>query len=417
MFATVRSNGFAETGEAARVGTGRAWGKVVEQGVDIPFDKEKLDGLLEEAGVDAVLATSGHNVRYLLGGYRFFLYEKADSVGLSRYLPVAGYVRGRAQDAFYVGAGNEDWGTEVRRPWVPLVENAAWSSADAAERAAAAVQARVGDRPVVAVEFPYLPADAFEALHRDLPGATFVEATPLLEELRAIKSSAELDLIRRASESVVAAMEATFAGSAEGTSKAEIAQRLHREETERGLTFDFCLVGMGRSFNRAPSDQRWRAGEVLSLDSGGDYRGYLGDLCRMAVLGEPTPLLEELLNEVKAVQEAARAVIRPGVRGGDVFEAADERLRVSDRKDQLSFLAHGTGLVTHEAPRLTDEGSPPYPADHVDRPLEAGMVLSVETDLRSPEVGFVKIEDTVFVTQDGWQAPADSGRGWNVAGA
>jgi len=399
------------------MGTGRTQGKVVEQGVDIPFDKEKLDGLLEEAGVDAVLATSGHNVRYLLGGYRFFLYEKLDSVGLSRYLPVTGYVRGRTQDAFYIGAGNEDWGTEVQRPWVPQVENVAWSSSDAAQGAADSMRARVGDRPTVAVEFPYLPADALEVLRRDLPEATFVDVTPLLEELRAIKSDAELDLIRTASESVVAAMVATFAGSEEGDSKAEIAQRLQREETERGLTFDFCLVGMGRGFNRAPSDQRWRAGEVLSLDSGGDYRGYLGDLCRMGVLGEPTQLLEELLDEVKTVQEAARDVIRPGVRGGEIFEAADEQMRASDRKDQLSFLAHGTGLVTHEAPRLTDKGSPPYPADHVDRPLEAGMVLSVETDLRSPEVGFVKIEDTVFVTQDGWQAPAGSGRGWNVADA
>lgn len=385
--------------------------------MDVPFDKEKLDGLLEEAGVDATLATSGHNVTYLLGGYRFFLYEKVDSVGLSRYLPVAGYVRGKAQDAFYVGAGNEDWGTEVHRPWVPVVENSAWSSVDAAEKAAAALRARLGDRPVVAVEFPYLPADAFEALRRALPRATFVEATLLLEELRAIKSPAELDLIRRASEGVVASMVAAFAQSTEGDSKAEIARRVHREETERGLTFDFCLVGMGRGFNRAPSGQRWKPGEVLSLDSGGDYRGYLGDLCRMSVLGGPTPLLEDLLEEVKTVQEAARAIIRPGVRGGDIFEAADERMRASDLKDQLSFLAHGTGLVTHEAPRLTDQGSPPYPADHADRPLEAGMVLSVETDLRSPEVGFVKLEDTVFVTQDGWQAPADSGRGWNVAGA
>lgn len=386
-------------------------------GVDVPFDVEKLDGLLEEDGVDVVLATSAHNIRYLLGGYRFFLYEKADSVGLSRYLPVVGYVGGRPGDAFYVGAGNEDWDTDVRRPWVPQVENAAWSSVDAAEMAAHAVRARAGERPTVALELPYLPSDSFAALRRELPGATFVDAVPLLEELRAIKSSEELDLIRRASGDVVASMVATFAKSGEGHSKAEIAERLRREETERGLTFDFCLVGMGSSFNRAPSDQRWRDGEVLSLDSGGEYGGYLGDLCRMAVLGVPTALLEEFLAEVKAVQEAARAVIGPGVRGGDVFEAARERLRVSPHEEQLSFLAHGTGLVTHEAPRLTDQGSPPYPADHAERPLEAGMVLSVETDLRSPEVGFVKLEDTVFVTQDGWEAPADAERGWNVAGA
>lgn len=387
------------------------------EGVLLPFEGPKLDGILEGAGADAVLATSRHNVRYLLGGYGFFLYARADSVGLSRYLPVVGYVAGRPEAAFYVGAGNEDWGTDVQPLWVPEVQNVSWSSADAAGRAAAAVRARCGDGPTVAVETPYLPAEAFAVLRRELPGATFVEATPLLEELRAIKTPEELALIRQASENVVAAMLATFEASAEGDTKNEVAERLRREETERGLTYAFGLVGMGRSFNRAPSDQRWREGEVLSLDSGGEYGGYLGDLCRMGVLGEPTALLEELLAEVRAVQEAARDAIRPGLRGGDIFEVARERLRDSSHADQLSFLAHGTGLVTHEAPRLTDTGSPPYPADHADRPLKAGMVLSIETDLRSPDVGFVKLEDTVFVVPEGWDAPASSERGWNVAGA
>jgi Xaa-Pro aminopeptidase len=382
-----------------------------------PFDGAKLDGVLEEAGVDAILATSPHNVRYLLGGYGFFLYARADSVGLSRYLPVVGYVRSRPEDAFYVGAGNENWGTDVRPLWVPEVANVAWSSVEAGRRAATAVRARCGESPTVAVELPYLPADAFDTLRSGLPGASFLDATPLLEELRAIKTVEELALIRRASEGVVASMLATFGGSGEGDSKQEIAERLRREETERGLTFGFCLVSMGKSPNRAPSGQRWQEGEVLSLDSGGEYAGYLGDLCRMALLGEPSTQLEEILAEVRSVQEAARDAIRPGVRGGDIFEAARERMRGSPYKDTLSFLAHGTGMVTHEAPRLTDKGSPPYPADHAERSLEAGMVLSVETDLRSPEVGFIKLEDTVFVTPNGWEMPASDGRGWNVAGA
>jgi Xaa-Pro aminopeptidase len=382
-----------------------------------PFDAAKLDGILEDASVDVVLATSGHNVRYLLGGYRYFLYALADSVGLSRYVPVVGYVRGRPEETFYVGAGNEDWSTEVDPLWVPEVENASWSSVEAAEMAAAAVRSRCGERPKVAIEYAYLPADSFAALRQALPGATFVEATPLLEELRKLKSAGELALIRGASESVVSAMLATFRTSGEGDTKCEIADRLRLEETRLGLTFDFGLVGMGRSFNRAPSGQRWREGEVLSLDSGGDREGYLGDVCRMGVLGEPSALLRELLDEVRGVQEAARDAIRPGLRGGDVFEAACERLLESPYREHLSFLAHGTGLVTHEAPRLTDTGSPPYPADHADAPLEAGMVLSVETDLRSPEVGFVKLEDTLFVTPNGWEMPASEGRDWNVAGA
>ena len=47
----------------------------------------------------------------------------------------------------------------------------------------------------------------------------------------------------------------------------------------RGLTFDYCLIAAGPSLNRAPSDQRWEKGDVLSLDSGGNYHGYIGDVC------------------------------------------------------------------------------------------------------------------------------------------
>lgn len=381
-----------------------------------PFDVPKLDGLMEGSGVDAVLATSGHNVQHLLGGYRFFMYARADSIGLSRYLPVVGYVRGRPEEAFYVGAGNEDWGTEVEPLWVPAVENVAWSSAGAAEEAAAAVRTRCGARPTVAVEYPYLPADAMDALRRALPGATFVDATRTLEELRAVKRPEELELFRRASEGVVGSMLDTFAASGEGDTKAEIVERLRREETARGLTYAYCLISMGRDPNRAPSGQRWREGEALSLDSGAELAGRFGDLVRMSVLGEPTPRMEELLAEVEAVQQAARVPIRAGAIGAEIYERALAELGGCPDAERMSFLAHGTGLVSHEAPRLTDTGSPPYPADHRERPLEAGMVVSVETHVVDAESGFVKLEDTVFVTADGWEAPADFGRGWNVAG-
>lgn len=382
----------------------------------VPFDRAKLDALMDDSGVDVVLATSGHNVQYLLGGYRFFMYARADSIGLSRYLPVVGYVRRRPEAAFYVGAGNEDWGTEVEELWVPEIGNVAWSSVEAAERAAAKVRSRVGGSPTVAVEYPYLAADAMETLRHELPGARFVDATPLLEELRAVKTPAELALIRKASEEVVAAMLATFKGSKAGDSKREIAEQLRHEETARGLTFAYCLIAMGKSFNRAPSGQRWKPGEVLSLDSGGERSGYFGDLVRMCVLGEPTDRMEELLAEVEAVQRAARRPIRAGAIGAEIYEQALAELRGCPDAERMSFLAHGTGLVTHEAPRLTDQGSPPYPADHRYRALEAGMVVSVETHVLDSDVGFVKLEDTIFVTSEGWEAPADTVRTWNVAG-
>jgi Xaa-Pro dipeptidase len=83
----------------------------------------------------------------------------------------------------------------------------------------------------------------------------------------------------------------------------------------------------------------------------------------------------------------------------------------------MQFVAHGIGLIAHEAPRLTATGPIPYADKHAQRPLVAGMVISIETHLRHPEVGLVKLEDTVAVTNTGWEAFGDWGRNWNIPGA
>ncbi len=54
----------------------------------IPFDADRLDRLMDEAGIDVLVVTSKHNVQYLLGGHRAFFFESMDAMGLSRYLPV-----------------------------------------------------------------------------------------------------------------------------------------------------------------------------------------------------------------------------------------------------------------------------------------------------------------------------------------
>ena len=55
--------------------------------VSAPIDLDKLDGLMEEAGIDLLLATSKHNARYLMGGYGFIFFSAMDAIGHSRYLP------------------------------------------------------------------------------------------------------------------------------------------------------------------------------------------------------------------------------------------------------------------------------------------------------------------------------------------
>lgn len=381
-----------------------------------PFDAARLDALMEEAGLDAVLATSKHSIRYLLGGYRFFLYAHGDAHGISRYLPMFLYPRGAPERASYVGTVTERQEAELGRIWAPRTHFANRVVADYARSAVEALRAL--GRPVrrLGVEMDFLPHPAFAILGDGLPETEIVNANLTLELLRAVKTPAELALLREASEKVEQAMVATFARHAPGATKTEILATLREEEIARGLEFEYALINIGTDFNRAPSDQRWRAGEVLALDSGGNYHGYIGDLCRMGYPGEPDAELVDLLARVEEIQRAAFRPIRAGVPGGEIYAAAMAAVAASPERAALHFVAHGMGLVGHEAPWLSDKAPLPYPAYHADRPLEAGMIISVETTLPHPRRGFIKLEDTIAVTAGGWEGFGWSARGWNSRG-
>jgi Xaa-Pro aminopeptidase len=381
----------------------------------IPFDTKKLDDLMEEAGIDVLIATSKHNVGYLLGGYRFFFFETMDAIGINRYLPVFIYARRHADRSVYIGNKLEGFEKQLDRFWTGVAETS-WMTGPEAMQAAVSHVKKMGVAvPRIGVETPFLPLDAADVLNSAFPDSRLVDVTMALERLRARKSPAELLLLKEASERVVDAMQATFKACRPGMTKHEVVARLRREETNRGLNFEYCLISAGTSLNRAPSDRVLGAGEILSLDSGANYHGYIGDLCRMGCIGRPDAELEDLLAEIETVQQAARKPIRAGARGGDVYVAAEQAMRGSKQLPHFDFLAHGMGLVSHEAPHLTGKGVVPYPATDEDRPLESGMVISIETAILHPKRGFIKLEDTVAVTESGWEGFGDNGRGWNVA--
>lgn len=116
------------------------------------------------------------------------------------------------------------------------------------------------------------------------------------------------------------------------------------------------------------------------------------------------------------MQQAAFAVVKAGAKGGDIYAAAGKRLAQTSQREHTEFLAHGMGLVSHEAPRLTNSGPVPYDDYDAHRPLEAGMVVSIETTMKHPKRGFIKLEDTVAVTPTGYEIYGQSGRGWNIGG-
>jgi Xaa-Pro aminopeptidase len=355
-------------------------------------------------------------VQYLLGGHRANFFDVMDATGITRYLPVFVYAKGQPEKAIYVGHRLEGFQHQAKPLWTPTTDTSSNGSTDAMQKALDHMK-KAGLKPKrIATEYGFLPYDASKVLRAAFPDAEWVDALYVMERQRLIKSAAELKMLKYASEAVIEAMLATIAKSLPGSSKAEVVETLRKEETLRGLNFEYCLITCGTSFNRAPSDQRWGKGEVMSLDSGGNYHGYIGDVCRMAIQGEPDAELEDLLAEIDTIQHAAFKAIKPVVMGRDIYAAAEPLVQKSKYHNNMEFLAHGMGLVSHEAPRLTDKGPVPYPADDADKPLEVGMVVSVETTLKHPTHGFIKLEDTAVVTPTGHEVYGEGARGWNRAG-
>ena len=386
------------------------------KGLAIPFDHHRLDRLMDEAGIDVVLATSKHNVQYLLGGHRADFFDYMDATGITRYLPVLVYPKGAPEKAAYIGHRLEKFQRAVNPMWTPETQTNTWGTVDAMQKAIDHMR-KIGLRPKrIAAEFGFLPYDASQVLRAAFPDAEWVDALYVLERQRVKKSPEELKLLKYASEAVIDSMQAMIAASKPGTTKAEVVEALRREETNRGLTFEYCLITCGTSMNRAPSDQKWEKGEIMSIDSGGNYEGYIGDVCRMAIQGEPDAELEDLLGEIETIQRAAMKPIRAGMIGGEIYAAAAPLVQKSKHNNHMEFLAHGMGMVSHEAPRLTDRGPVPYPSEYAKEPLEAGMVVSVETTLMHPARGFIKLEDTVVVTDKGHEIYGEGARGWNRAG-
>ena len=389
------------------------------QGADssLPFDNHLLDRLMDQAHIDVTLTTSKHNVLYLLGGHRTFFFDHMEAMGPSRYLPVLAYPKGAPEQAAYVGHGTENFQHALNPLWTPEVYTGPAGSAESMQKTVDHLR-KLGLKPRrIGVEWPFLPADAAMLLQGSFPDSEIVDSLLVLERLRARKTPDELRKLRLATDTVVDSMLAVVEGHGPGVTKQEIVDALRREETNRGLVFEYCLITAGQSLNRAPSPQKWQDGEIMSIDSGGNYDGYIGDICRMAIQGEPDAELEDMLAEIETAQRAAMGAIKPGAIGAEVYEAGLQVVNKSRYADHLDFLVHGIGLVSHESPRLTNRTRDPYKPEDARLPLESRMVLSVETTLQHPRRGFIKLEDTVAVTDTGHEVYGDRAHGWNRAAA
>jgi Xaa-Pro aminopeptidase len=283
---------------------------------------------------------------------------------------------------------------------------------------AASVIKRKGFRRI-GFEPAWMNLDQYGSLKKALPpGVSLHPVSNLIEDLRAVKSPAEIALIRR---SVLANSEAfarTMKRFRVGLSELEIAAELEYQMKALGCqrpAFDTIVaVGERSALPHAhPSSRRVQANEVLLIDMGATLDGYTSDMTRVAYTGTPPKRLRDLYNAVLEAQLAGLNAVRPGVAVDKVDAACREVLkRHKLAKEFVHSTGHGLGLEIHEAPKIGKKDK--VKKDQAQKAqsqkaqgqkppvvLRTGMVITIEPGAYILGFAGIRIEDTALVTERG----------------
>jgi len=377
-------------------------------------DLSPLDAHLADLGVDAYLIdadSTDSNQRYLSG------FDAPDPF-LTCYTPdglsllVSGLEYGRAK--------TESRADRVRRPVAydkrELVD--AYGPREAGHRVAARFLADCGVESVAVPErFPVGTADGL----REQGVEVVADADDVLVDIRAVKTPPELDHVRtaqRANEAAMAAAEGLLEGAAvdaegrlivdgEVLTSERLKTAIETTLLQHGCALDETIAACGAQaadpHNRGSGPLLANEPIIVDIFPRDKTTNYHADMTRTFCVGEPSETLAEWYALTERALAAALDAIEAGTTGEAVHAAACEvyedaglptlRADPSTEVGYIHSTGHGVGLDVHERPRLSVDGGD----------LVAGQVITVEPGLYDPEVGGVRIEDIVIVTDDGYE--------------
>jgi Xaa-Pro aminopeptidase len=238
----------------------------------------------------------------------------------------------------------------------------------------------------------------------------WVPTKSLVMDMRAVKDAGEIEILRKAIRLTDEALTAALAQVRPGMAERDLAWLIEsyiRTHGTPSVSFEIVVASgpNGARPHARASDAALPAGEPIVIDMGAKMDGYCADLTRTVCLGQPNDPVRfwEIYHTVLRAQQAAEAVIRPGVTGKEVDAVARDLIAEAGLGDFFGHgLGHGVGLAVHEMPRLSRLAA---------TPLAAGNVVTVEPGIYLPGWGGVRIEDVVLVTENGvevlTEAPKD----------
>jgi Xaa-Pro aminopeptidase len=225
-----------------------------------------------------------------------------------------------------------------------------------------------------------------------------IPTTDVIEEFRSVKSLQEIEYLKAACDIASRAFEKILPDIRVGITEKEIASKLSHYMVMEGADtkpYGGIVISGARTslLHGIPSSKAIEYGDLVLMDYGCQYNGYLSDMTRTVVVGKATAKQQEVYDlELRMVTDV-EAILKPGITSKEAYEAS---LQAIQDTNYLQYhypgIGHGVGLFVHE---------PPFLGANNDYVLAQDTIMTVEPGIYIPKWGGIRIEDQVLITGDG----------------
>lgn len=238
------------------------------------------------------------------------------------------------------------------------------------------------------------------ALGEAMPGVELIPIGTELDDLRISKDADELQYLSKCANIASQALLGILDSIRPGITEREVALAIEFSMKKAGAdekSFDFIVASGPRGAlpHGKASDKTISAGELVTIDFGAVYRGYHSDETVTVAVGNPDSKQKEIYSIVRDAHDKALDAVKPGISLKELDGIARRYIEGKGYGKYFGHgLGHGVGLEVHEKPTVS------FRSEQV---AAEGMVFTIEPGIYIPDWGGVRIEDTVVVTQDGYQ--------------
>jgi len=246
----------------------------------------------------------------------------------------------------------------------------------------------------------------FTAMRKRLGASARFKLVPLkspFRMLRCIKDADEIALLRDAAKLGSEGFDFLCNSLTEGISEIELAVELEifwKRKGSKSLAFDPIIAfgANGSMPHYRPGNTRLKYGDSVLIDIGVNVKHYHSDMTRVVFIGSPVKKIREIYDVVREAQARALKLCKPGTAIKELDLAARNYIAKKGYGPNFTHsLGHGVGLEIHEAPLLNQK----LPDKNLK--LQEGMVITIEPGIYLPDIGGVRLEDTIVITHNGYE--------------